>query len=422
MLQKYYHTHKETAHNFFWRSMQIFGKQAISFFIFIFCVTFLSPDDFGVYSYIMGFGYLLIVFSDFGIGQTVLRRVASCDPNDTMATKNILYNSVILVLVTATVVWIIAIIVGKMFLSEYFYYILLISPLIFLAPLTSLYDGFLGGLKRFKEQSIIFTKSTLISAPIIVLCVWYGGIVGAILGHIIFYAFLLIGLWRNNRLFEVAYDRDMFRNIFSYTMLIGLASISYLLYTKINVVILGWFGFVSQIGYYEIMNKIFYIALLLPINILATITAPNIVRYFEQGRFKMILQKAIQKSSIIFVLGICISLVTFFVFPYLFRSMLPQYDINLLMSMLQVMFVLVPIKLVSTYINTAYIIPGGYAKILTYTVGIFGLVNVALSIIFLNIFGFIGIMYAMVIAQGVESLVSVLIFMVALKKKIYEKK
>jgi O-antigen/teichoic acid export membrane protein len=417
MLRANYNYHKETIYNFLWRGAQIFGKQAISFFIFIFCVTLLSPDDFGVYSYVMGFIYLLVVFSDFGIGQTVLRNVAMSDPEDTKIKEKILYHSGLFVIFSSIIVCVGALIIGKIFFTEYFRYIIHVLPLIFLIPLTSLYDGFFGGMKKFKEQSLIFLKTSLVSAPIIVICVWYGGIIGALVAHVVFYLLLLSGLGYRYRTFERAYDSQMFRHLFSYTLLIGLTSVSYLLYTKVNVIILGWLGFVPQIGYYEIMNKIFYIGLLLPINILATITAPNISRYFSIGQFTIIREKILRMLVIIFFIGIIMSVCAYVVFPHLFVLVLPQYDSELLVSLLKIMVFLVPVKLVSTYVNTAYIIPCGYAKILTYTTIIFGIINVILSIIFLRYLGFIGIMYAMVVAQGLDSIVSTVIFLWRLYKK-----
>jgi O-antigen/teichoic acid export membrane protein len=45
-----YRKNKETVHNFIWRGVQIFGKQGITFLIFIFCAKLLTPYNFGIYN------------------------------------------------------------------------------------------------------------------------------------------------------------------------------------------------------------------------------------------------------------------------------------------------------------------------------------------------------------------------------------
>ena len=67
MLKQKYNQHKETIHNFIWRSLQIFGKQGIVFLIFILCAKMLIPYDFGIYNYVLAIVFLLIMFGDFGI-------------------------------------------------------------------------------------------------------------------------------------------------------------------------------------------------------------------------------------------------------------------------------------------------------------------------------------------------------------------
>ena len=71
-----YLAHKETIHNFIWRSLQIFGKQGITFLIFILCAKLLTPYDFGLYNYALAIIFFFIIFGDFGISAATSKYVA----------------------------------------------------------------------------------------------------------------------------------------------------------------------------------------------------------------------------------------------------------------------------------------------------------------------------------------------------------
>ena len=66
MLKQKYNQHKETIHNFIWRSLQIGAKQGTTFLIFFIAVYFLVPEDLGLFSYLMAVVSLLLIICDFG--------------------------------------------------------------------------------------------------------------------------------------------------------------------------------------------------------------------------------------------------------------------------------------------------------------------------------------------------------------------
>src|SRR3989344_5375397 len=92
-----YLEHKETIHNFIWRSLQIFGKQGITFFIFIICAKLLTSNEFGVYNYILAAIFFLIIFGDFGISAATSKYVAEYSVTDKDKLRYILFNSLIII-------------------------------------------------------------------------------------------------------------------------------------------------------------------------------------------------------------------------------------------------------------------------------------------------------------------------------------
>src|SRR3989339_1979664 len=98
LIHKHYQRHKETIHNFIWRSIQIGAKQGITFLIFILCAKLLSPYDFGIYNYALAIVFLLIIFGDFGISTATSKYVAEYNVTDKKKLKAVLFNSGIIIL------------------------------------------------------------------------------------------------------------------------------------------------------------------------------------------------------------------------------------------------------------------------------------------------------------------------------------
>src|SRR3989344_190829 len=157
MLNKTYHTHRETIHNFIWRSLQVFGKQGITFLIFILCAKMLSPYEFGIYNYVLTIIFFLIIFGDFGISTAASKYVAEYNVTDKNKLKAVLFNSGIIILGLTIIITILTLIIGPLYLKDKYIYVFYLLPLVFLAPMTSLYDGIYRGLKKFKQLAIIST-------------------------------------------------------------------------------------------------------------------------------------------------------------------------------------------------------------------------------------------------------------------------
>ena len=112
LIHKHYQRHKETIHNFIWRSLQIFAKQGITFLIFILCAKLLTPYEFGVYNYALAIIFFLIMFGDFGISTATSKYVAEYNATDKNKLKLILFNSGIIILGLTIIVTILTLIIG----------------------------------------------------------------------------------------------------------------------------------------------------------------------------------------------------------------------------------------------------------------------------------------------------------------------
>lgn len=410
-----YLNNKETIHNFFWRGLQTFSKQGITFLIFIICAKLLSPYQFGVYNYILAVVFFLIIFGDFGISTATSKYVAEYNISNKEKLKLILFNSLLIIFSLSTIMIVLTLLFGKNFLGDNYVYVLYTLPLLFLIPITSLYDGVYRGLKEFKKLALISTVIGIFSIPLVFILMQKFGLIGALISQNLFYLFLFISLSLEHKNFSFKLDTKLIKEISKYSILVGLANVGYFLYTRVDIIILGQFGFIEEIGYYEIINKIFQI-LILPVMILATVVAPNSTKNIVFKKYDYMRKKLLKNSFSLFLAGIFVAFFCYLTLPFVFKIFLSEYDPSLLVKILSLMLILFPFKVVSTYLNIGFITPSGLVKILTMSTLLLGIVNIFLDYYLIYHFGFIGVIYATLIVQFIFVAVNFIYFKKIIKK------
>jgi O-antigen/teichoic acid export membrane protein len=397
MLKKKYNQNKETIHSFIWRSLQIFGKQGITFLVFIISAKLLTPYLFGIYNYVLTIIFLLIMFGDFGISTATAKYVAEYNVTCKEKLKAVLFNSGIIILGLTIIITLLTITIGPLYLKDKYIYVLYLLPLIFLVPMTSLYDGIYRGLRKFKRLAIISTIVGVISLSFVYILIKQYGLIGALVAQNLFYLILFLALAFGYREFHFKINKGVMKKILYYSSLVGLANLGHFLYTGIDVIILGHFGLIEEISHYEIVNKIF-IMLITPVILLATVVAPEITKDFTLKKYKEIEIRLIKESKRLFIVGLIVAIFSYLILPNFLRLFLPNYNLPLLISILGLLSILIPFRFFSSYINIGYITPGGFAKILTISTLIFGLLNLFLDL-YLIAWGLIGIIYATLVSQ-----------------------
>jgi len=102
--------------------------------------------------------------------------------------------------------------------------------------------------------------------------------------------------------------------------------------------------------------------------------------------------------------------------PYIFKVFFADYDQGVISQIMNLLLILVPLRFFSTYFSLGYITPSGNVKIITTVLFVFGSLNVLLDFIFINIFGFIGVIYVTVIVQILLIITKDIWFVSRLKK------
>ena len=397
-MKKQFSYHKDIIYNFIWRSLQVVSKQGIIFIIFILCAKLLSPYEFGIYNYVLAIVFFLIIFGDFGISTATSKYVAEYNTTNKEKLKAVLFNSGIIILGLTIIVILLTLIIGPYYLKDKYIYVLWLLPLIFLAPITSLFDGIYRGLNKFKQLAIISIIVGFISIFLVYFSVKQYGLIGALISQNLFYLILLVGLGLGHRDFNFKVNKDVISEIGKYSLILGIASLGFFLFTRINILILAHFNLITEIGYYELINKILLI-LLLPFFILAQVISPKVTETYIKGDIHNLKRKYIKYIIFSILSSSILALIVYLSLPIILKVFLRDYYNSQLISAFNLMIIVLVSQAVSTVVSIGFSTSSGYAKLNMYFLLIFGLMNLILSTILVKQIGFFGIIYSTVILR-----------------------
>lgn len=393
--------HKETIRNFVWRALQTGGREGILLLILFIAARLLSPHDFGIYSYVMAVAVLLVLFGNFGIAAATSRYVAEYNAVDKEKLKLILFNSALLIIVLSFLVIAIFALFGKMITKDYYTYILVALPLVFLSPMAALYDGVYRGLKKFKQLALISILTGAITAVSAYFLISSYGLMGALLAQNLLHLLFLVGLFLGHRELYFKIDRTLIKTVGSYSFFIGISSMAFYLYTKADMIILERFGYVTEIGYYQIIDQTF-ILLSFPAIILGQVIAPNIAALNARKEYAIILLKLKKYFLRIVPIGILIALLAYFLFPEVLNTFLKEYHTPEMILAFTILIFLLPLKIWGVFLTQSFIISTGYVKIIALVTLVSGILNVIFDIIFIRWVGFIGVFWVTLIIHGLN--------------------
>lgn len=393
MIKPFYKIHRETILNVFWRGLQLTVKDGVSFVIFILAAKFLDPYEFGVYNYIIAVIFFLILFGDFGISVAASKYVAEYQATDPEKLRYVLFNSGLVILTFTILVMAGTLLLGPHFLQERYIFLLYILPVIFLAPMTSLYDGIYRGLSQFRKLALLSTSVSVISLGFIFFLIRHYGLTGALLSQNLFYLllFFTLAIGYRDSLFKL--NRVILKSIGFYALIIGIIHVSAFLYTRVDILVLGAYDLMVEIGYYEIVNKVLML-MQLPFIVYAQVKAPGIVESFCREGSSVILKKL--GSYLTYAAGISLfsTILLGLVVPWVLRLFFPEYHQPGLIRILYVFLFLFIFQNVSNLVGNTFIISTGHARINMINIIVFGLLNLLLDILFVRQYGYMGIAYA----------------------------
>jgi O-antigen/teichoic acid export membrane protein len=390
MFEALYLEHKETAQNFFWRNIQIFIKGAVSLAIFFLAAKWISPEKFGLLNYSLVVMSLLGIFCDFGISTATAKFVAEYKAINPRSIHNVLYSVFIPIIGITFIISLSVLLFGRIIFKENYIYIILLLPYLILTPLTSTLDGFYRGLKDFKKLSFVYLVTAPVSLGIAIFLIRRYFMYGAIFSYNVLILLPAVSLFMLRGYKKIGFEMNILKEISKYSVFIGLGSISYFMYTNVDILIMKQFNYVVEIGYYGIIDRLFILAFM-PAVILGEVIAPNTAKYIALKDYFTVKNKFLKYLVFISSIAIPVSIVLYFVVPLFLKFVLPQYYTKAFIMIFNILLILLPIKILGVFMAQGFVTPAGYVKVATIFTFIGGICNIIFDYIFIWLFGFIGV-------------------------------
>ena len=390
---------KKFIQYFSWRSSQILIKGITTLVILGISINYLTSTQYGIITYLTSLLTLFLIFCDFGISAAASKFTAEYIATKSENVRKIFGSSSFIILIFALLTSIVILFLGKLQLSEYYALVLFLIPCLFLAPISALLDGIYRGTRKFKElfyRNLYASILTIIASFYLIMTF---KVKGALIALIIANLFSAVAMILSDKIIISECSISVMKDVTKYALYIGFANISYFMYTQVDILILERFGFITEIGYYGIIDRIFNF-FLIPSIILGQVIAPEISSLSITKN-----TKSINKFfKLTFVFGIPIAIIITLIIYLIGINILTlwggQYKTQSFIIIFRLLTFLLPLKLWSSFTVNGFITPSGNVYIITILTFISGISNIILDLILIQLYGFIGIFIATIVVHS----------------------
>lgn len=299
-------TSQTIVKNVFWLSFgQIFSR-LIRSFIIIYSARILGASEFGVFSYIMGLAGFFTVFSDIGVNPIMIRE-SSQKPE---STSSYVATSFWIKLTLLSIASILIIFVAPFFAKSQ-----LTAPLILLVALLVFFDSmreFATSVLRIKERMDMEAFVTIVTNVSIVALGFVALLYSSTAkSFTVSYSFgvgigTLISFYvARKQLASIfkSFKKNLVRPILFSSIPVALLSMFGTFMLNTDIVMIGFWRTLEEIGLYSASQKILLFLYMLPAVVIMTIF-PALSRFIGQGnkeKIRMLIEKTVTSSLLIAV-------------------------------------------------------------------------------------------------------------------------
>lgn len=403
-----------------WRTLQVIAEVVSQFFIFFFVAKWLEPEDFGLYSLVTAIVYFFRIFADFGFSKSSSKYLAEhFAKGDDGNPKSIIMGSLILSAIFLVAVCLLYLgssgLIGKIGRDPQLAPLVRFSaPLLLFMTLWLLLDGLYRGARSIRALAIIDISCKILQVGSLVLFVGFldygvkGAIGGLTIGYLWFgvvgVIYLVKKIYRPLR--ERVVLRPAMKNVFSYGFTNGLMALAIYCYTRVDLLILGYFHEASEVGKYNFANGIIN----LPFFFLAAYTAvvaPVITKEHtleNSGSLQRVFTRSVSLTS---YLMIVLTAGIFFLSGPAIHALFPKYEHSILL--LKILSFSLLLRGLGQVAGHAFLVPTGNASINTRILIVGAVLNTILDLILIPPLGALGSVIVTMIVHTVTNLVCVIL-------------
>jgi O-antigen/teichoic acid export membrane protein len=403
-----------------WRTLQVIAEVVSQFFIFFFVAKWLEPQDFGLYSLVTAIVYFFRIFSDFGFSKSGSKYLAEHFARGEKGhPKSIILGSLILSALFLSVVCLLYLasagLIGRIEQNHELTSLIRFSaPLLLFMTLWLLLDGLYRGARSIRALAVIDISCKLLQVGSLVLFVGFFdyGVKGAIAGLTIGYLwFAVAGLfflvkWIYRPLEEKTVLRPAMKKVLSYGFTNGLMALAIYCYTRVDLLILGYFHDAGEVGKYNFANGIIN----LPFFFLAAYTAvvaPVITKEHTLENSAALQRVFTRSVSLTAYLMIVLSAGIFFLSGPAIHTLFPKYEHSILL--LKILAFSLLLRGLGQVAGHAFLVPTGNASVNTRILVVGAVLNTFLDLILIPPFGALGSVIVTMIVHTLTNLACVIL-------------
>ena len=308
--------------NFFIQGVGQFGARLFFFLFFLYTARKIGPEQFGIFSLVLGLGYLIFSFMDFGLDTLVVKWVAR---NGRECFKS-LCQFRILTTICGSFVFL-----GTSFFFKgpVLYNFILMGIGFFLFSFLNLFFSYWRGIEDMKWEAgfLLGQRCLLLILSILFYSVWPSALSAStsfVLSTFVIFLIILPIFKKilGNQLFK--FNFNQFPDIFKEAWPLAIVGLLWAVYYRTDTVMLAYFQSMEDVGEYNGAFK-FIEGIMLLMRVIMMVTFPKLVR-LSSGDIVMFKVYFTKLLSLTLIVGLSAVITMYLISDVLFRSVLgPEY-------------------------------------------------------------------------------------------------
>ncbi|MHA1386773.1 MAG: flippase [Candidatus Helarchaeota archaeon] len=401
---------KKLVRGSLWSFLHSLINSIFAFILAIYLARRLGAEAYGIVVFVVGIATTFHILSQFGVANSTSKFISQYLVKDKSLVRSIIRDGFSINLIIAFFIALICFLLAGLIsslakLPQIVLPVKLISGYIFFSSLLTFFEGVFQGLNIFGYRFLVRIVRELARIFWTVAMVEYGlGVAGVTGGYSLGSATstIIITVWFYFKFFknQPKSDIKMYKEIFKYSIPLAIISANVFIYTRIDILMLGFLSTPEQTGFYGLTVKIGDLVRM-PLSVLSVVLLPNVTYLLNKKDLKQAIVKIeeiynrLLKYGFMYMIPSVIGL--YILSPYIFKNI---FGIEYLgsSSLLKVFCIYL---LLSTLVgaHTLYV-ASGHASIVAKFTGGTAAINFLLNLLLIPKYHGMGAVIATIISRG----------------------
>lgn len=349
------------------------------------------------------------LFATFGIGHSTTKFIAEYKSKNEQKVNYFVLSGMFLNIMLGVIFGVLCFIssgyLSAMFSSDLQNILRIGALLLFFENLRTIFESIFRGFQSFKPPAIASVIARPLQVAIVSLAIFFGfGVTGAIVGmvcaRIIASIFLFKKLdkhfFKNQKTLLHPDFRESFKSTAKYSLPIGIYILVYYLYSKVDVIFLGYFTNNKEVAYYSFANLFIFFPFLV-LNAFGMAIGPLIAGEYakrNKNRIQIIFEEA---TTISLFFTIFVTLAIFIISGPVIEHFFPKYKPSI--TLIQILCLYLPLVSLSAICDTGFLIPSGNASLLWKIISVGASLNIIADLLLIPKYGAYGAVLSTVIVR-----------------------